>query len=78
MVMAVVIMDKQDYSTKAQDLLADKDTYRLITPDSTIKDKNKSMQILRIIKAQCCIMSLCYKGKIQPHNDRSFESPNNY
>ena len=25
----------------------------------------------------CCITPLCYKGKIQPHNDRSFKMPNN-
>ena len=35
-------------------------------------------QMLVKPKDKCCIVPLCYKGKIQPHNDRSFELPNNH
>ena len=37
---AMVVLDRQDYLNKIQDILAEKDTYRLITGDPSTKDKN--------------------------------------
>ena len=56
------IMDKQDYSSKVQDLLAEKDTYRLITKDLTTNYKNKLMQIVRTIKAHDRLNNVTYKS----------------
>ena len=42
----------QHYLSKAQDLLADKDTYRPTAGDSTIRHRNKFIQTLRTIKSQ--------------------------
>ena len=39
--LAALVLDIQDYIDKAQDLLTDKDTCRLITGDPTTKHKNK-------------------------------------
>ena len=59
--LAVVVLDKKDYIDKAQDLLADKDTYRLITGDPIIKHKNRLIQILKFIKAQDELGDAMYK-----------------
>ena len=48
----MVVLEKQDYSNKAQDQLAQRDTYRPLVADSTNKHKNKLMSILGTIKAQ--------------------------
>ena len=42
--LAMVVLDKQNYFNKAKDLLVGRDTYRLITGDPTIKQKNKLIQ----------------------------------
>ena len=49
--MAMVVMDREDYMTKAQSLLADT-TYKTITRDPANKLKNKLSQTLRDIKNQ--------------------------
>ena len=49
---AVVVVDKQDYLKKAQDLLAGKDTYKPITEDHTSRHRNKLIQTHRAINAQ--------------------------
>ena len=46
----MVVLDKQDYLNKVQNLLADKDIYEPITEDPTSMHKNKLIQTLRTIK----------------------------
>ena len=58
---AMVVMDKHDYISRAHDLLAEKDAYRLITGDPTTKCKNKLIQILRTIKPQGGLSNITYK-----------------
>ena len=36
---AMVVLDKQDHLNKDQDLIADKDSYKLITGDPTSRQK---------------------------------------
>ena len=38
----MVLVENQDYINKAMDILADRDTYRPITVDSTNKHKKKA------------------------------------
>ena len=45
----LVVMDKEEYINKAQDLLKE-DTYRIIPDDPTNKQKNKLIQLLKKIK----------------------------
>ena len=45
---AIVIMDKQQYTDKATALLQDTNTYRTIPKDPTNKLKNKLISILRV------------------------------
>ena len=45
----LVVMDKEEYINKAQDLLKE-DTYRVIPDDPTNKQKNKIIQLLKKIK----------------------------
>ena len=45
----LVVMDKEEYINKAQDLLKE-DTYRIIPEDPTNKQKNKLIQLLKKIK----------------------------
>ena len=47
---AMVIMDKKDYTDKALSLLADSNTYSTIPKDPTNKLKNKLIGILKDIK----------------------------
>ena len=46
---AMVIMDKQDYTNKTHSLLADTNTYRILNKDPTNKLKNKVIQTLKDI-----------------------------
>ena len=50
--MALVVLDRQEYTNKAMDLLGDGDTYRPLTSDTTHKHKNNLINILRTIKAE--------------------------
>ena len=47
---AMVVMDKEDYTDKALSLLSDTSTYRNINKDPTTKLKKKLTQTLRDIK----------------------------
>ena len=47
---AMVIMDKEDYTSKAQTLLQDTDTYKVLKKDSTSQLKNKLITLLKDIK----------------------------
>ena len=58
---ALVIMDKPDYITKAEDLLKDKKTYKEITTDPTNKLKTKLISLLNTIKAEGGIEEQLYK-----------------
>ena len=48
---ALVVIDKAEYIKKAEDLLKEK-TYKKITVDPTVKQKNKLINILRNIKTE--------------------------
>ena len=48
---ALVVIDKQDYVKKAEDLLQES-SYKKITDDPTVKQKNKLISILKNIKAE--------------------------
>ena len=48
---ALVVIDKTDYIKKAEELLKEK-TYKKITEDPTVKQKNKLINILRNIKTE--------------------------
>ena len=58
---ALVIMDKPDYNTKAQELLDDKKTYKEINADPTNKLKTKRISLLKKIKAEGGIEEQLYK-----------------
>ena len=58
---ALVVMDKPDYITKAQDLLDDKRTYKEIPTDPTNKLKTKLISLLKKIKADGGIEEQLYK-----------------
>ena len=58
---ALVVMAKPDYITKAQDLLEDKKTYREIPTDPTNKLKTKLISLLKKIKADGGIEDQLYK-----------------
>ena len=48
---ALVVIDKAEYIKKAEELLKEK-TYKKITEDPTVKQKNKLINILRNIKTE--------------------------
>ena len=56
----LVVMDKEDYINKSQDLLKE-DTYRVITEDPTNKQKNRLILILKKIKNEGGISEEKYK-----------------
>ena len=58
---ALVIMDKPDYNTKAQELLNDKKTYKDINTDPTNKLKTKLISLLKKIRAEGGIEEWFYK-----------------
>ena len=58
---ALVIMDKPDYNTKAQELLDDKKTYKEINTDPANKLKTKCKSLLKNIKAEGGIEEQLYK-----------------
>ena len=57
---ALVVLDKEDYIKKAEDLLED-NTYKKIAEDPTPKQKNKLISILRNIKAEGGLKEEVYK-----------------
>ena len=48
----MVVLDRQDYISKAMNLLADRDTYGPLTTDPTNKHKNKLINMLRTIRPE--------------------------
>ena len=56
---ALLIMDKPDYNTKAQDLLNDKKTYKEINTDPTNKLKTKFVSLLKKIKVDGGLKNSC-------------------
>ena len=49
---ATVVLDKSEYHSKVQDILADKKTYELLKKDPTVTYKNKLIKILKEIKKE--------------------------
>ena len=57
----MVIMDRQDYISKANTLL-NQNTYRSILQDPTNTIKNKLINILKRVKSQTVLSNLTYKA----------------
>ena len=58
---AMVIMDQQDYNNKAQALLQDTNTYRVLSKDPTSQLKNKLITLLKNIKLSGGLSTQKYK-----------------
>ena len=58
---ALVVIDKIDYTKKMNQLLEDKHTYRLLKMDPTNKQKNRLINILRRIKSEGRLEESTYK-----------------
>ena len=58
---AMVIMDQEDYTNKAQALLQDTNTYKVLTKDPTSQLKNKLISLLKDIKQTGGLTTLKYK-----------------
>ena len=57
----LVVIDKIDYTKKMNQLLEDKNTYRLLKMDPTNKQKNRLINILRRIKSEGRLEESTYK-----------------
>ena len=57
---ALVVIDKDEYIKKAEDLLKEK-TYKKIAEDPTVKQKNKLINILRNIKTEGALKEELYR-----------------
>ena len=58
---AKVVMDREEYNKKAQELLDDGETYKILKADPTNKMKNKLISLLKKIKAEGVINDNLYK-----------------
>ena len=58
---ALVIMDQQDYNNKAQALLQDTNTYKVLPKDPTPQLKNKLITLLKSIKQTGGLSTQKYK-----------------
>ena len=58
---ALVVMDRHEYTNKAQNLLEEWGTYKEIKTDPTNKPKNKPINLLKKIKAEGVITDHLYK-----------------
>ena len=58
---AMVIMDQQDYNNKAQALLQDTNTYKVLSKDPTSQLKNKLITLLKDIKPTGGLSTQKYK-----------------
>ena len=56
----MVVMDKEDYNTKSEELLQSS-TYKILTTDPTNRHKNKLIPLLKSIKAEGGISESTYK-----------------
>ena len=68
--MALVVMDKKDYTQKMQQLLEDKNIYRPLKMDPTNRQKNRLINILRSIKIEGRLEDHIYK-KMYPNGASS-------
>ena len=59
--MAKVVLDKQDYISKAEDLLGQSDTYRSLAADHSKKQKMRLINILTRIKTEGGLGDNTYK-----------------
>ena len=57
---SMVVMDKEDYNNKSEELLQST-TYKVLTTDPTTKYKNKLISLLKSIKAEGGINKSTYK-----------------
>ena len=57
----MVIMDQQDYNNKAQALLQDTNTYKVLHKDPTLQLKNKLITLLKNIKQTGGLITQKYK-----------------
>ena len=57
---SMVVMDKEDYNTKSEELLQSS-TYKILTTDPTNRQKNKLISLLKSIKAEGGISESTYK-----------------
>ena len=57
---SMVVMDKEDYNTKSEELLQSS-TYKILTTDPTTRHKNKLISLLKSIKAEGGISESTYK-----------------
>ena len=62
---ALVVIDKKDYIQKMNQLLEDKNTYRLLKMDPTNKQKNRLINILRRIQSEGRLEEYTYKKMYQ-------------
>ena len=58
---AIVVMDREEYNKKAQELLEDGGTYKIIKSDPTNRIKNELINLLKKIKAEGGINENLYK-----------------
>ena len=58
---ALVLIDKKEYTEKMQQLLEDKNTYRPLKMDPTNRQKNRLINILRSIKSEGRLEDHIYK-----------------
>ena len=58
---AMVVMDQQDYTNKAEALLQDTNTYKILSKDPTSRLKNKLIQTPKDVKQTGELSNLKYK-----------------
>ena len=58
---SIVLMDREEYNKKAQELLEDEGTYKIIKSDPTNRIKNKLISLLKKIKVEGGINENLYK-----------------
>ena len=54
-----MVLDRTEYTNKAQDLLEDRGTHKEIKTDPTNKMKNKLINLLKKIKAEEASVTIC-------------------
>ena len=65
---SLVVMNKEDYTRKAEDLL-NQQRYKSIPSDPTTRYKNKLISLLKTIKAEGGINEAVYR-RLYPHRGR--------
>ena len=63
---AIVVIDREEYNKKAQELLEDGGTYKKLKADPTNKMKNKLISLLKKIKAEGALM-IIFTRRCTPH-----------